>query len=289
MKVTGFTFIRNAIIYDYPIVEAITSILPICDEFVVAVGKSDDETLSLIQEIGTDKIRILETEWDDSLREGGKVLADETNKAFQAIDEETDWCFYLQGDEVVHEQYLAEIKAAMETWKDNDRVDGLLFNYQHFYGSYDYVGSSPKWYSKEIRVVKNDKSIYSFRDAQGFKKGNNVCLNVKPLDAFIYHYGWVKPPQKMQKKQLNFNKYWHDDDWVEKHVAKGDEFDYSNIDALQKFVGTHPKVMEERIKKSNWKFDYDISTNKLDFKNKVKLVLRSLFNLDFGYKNYKKV
>ena len=51
MKVSGFTFIRNAIKYDYPIVEAIQSILPLCDEVVVAVGNSEDDTLALIQNI----------------------------------------------------------------------------------------------------------------------------------------------------------------------------------------------------------------------------------------------
>ncbi|HOG19509.1 MAG TPA: hypothetical protein PKW37_03600, partial [Salinivirgaceae bacterium] len=146
MKVTGFTFIRNAVKYDYPVVEAIKSILPICDNFVVAVGKSEDSTLDLIRSIDATKIKIIETVWDDSLREGGKVLADETNKAFAAIDTDTDWAFYIQGDEVVHEKYLDTIKSAMSKYKDNPKVDGLLFKYKHFYGSYDYVGSSLKWY-----------------------------------------------------------------------------------------------------------------------------------------------
>ncbi len=106
MKVSGFSFIRNAIQYDYPIVEAIQSILPLCDEFVIAVGRSEDQTLSLIQSIQSDKIRIIETVWDDSLREGGRVLAVETDKALAAIAPDSDWAFYIQGDEVVHEKYL---------------------------------------------------------------------------------------------------------------------------------------------------------------------------------------
>ena len=64
MKVSGFTFIRNAIKYDYPIAEAIKSILPICDEVVVAVGKSDDETLSLVKGIDP-KVRVIDTVWDE--------------------------------------------------------------------------------------------------------------------------------------------------------------------------------------------------------------------------------
>jgi hypothetical protein len=289
MKVTGFSFIKNALIYDYPIVEAIKSILPICDDFVVAVGKSDDQTLELIQSIDKEKIKIIETVWDDSLREGGRVLAEETNKAFQAIPEDSDWAFYIQGDEVVHEKYLPVIKSAMEKYQNNKEVEGLLFKYLHFYGSYDYVGASPRWYSHEIRVVRNNKSMYSYRDAQGFRIGDNQKLKVKPIDAYVYHYGWVKPPESMQKKQEEFNKLWHDDEWVDKHVAKVEEFDYSTVDFLEQFKGDHPKVMQERLKTKNWKFDHDISINRMSLKNKLKYFLRKYLNINIGYKNYTKI
>lgn len=288
MKVTGFTFVKNAIIYDYPIVEAIQSILPICDDFVVAVGKSDDETLALIQSIQPDKIKIIETEWDESLREGGRVLAVETDKAFHAIPEDTDWAFYIQGDEVVHEDFLPEIKAAMEKHAKDESVDGLLFNYKHFYGSYDYVGASSSWYANEIRVIRNNKKIYSYKDAQGFRKDNNEKLNVVPLKAYMYHYGWVKEPAAMQRKQENFNKYWHDDTWIEDNIVKADAFDYGkDLRELVKFEGTHPQVMNERIAKRNWKFDHDISRNKRKLKDRVKWILKHIFGFDTSYRNYK--
>ncbi|MGE4288008.1 MAG: hypothetical protein AB7E36_04915 [Salinivirgaceae bacterium] len=236
MRVTGFSFIRNAIKFDYPVVEAIKSVLPLCDNFVVAVGNSEDETLELIKNISP-KIKIVETVWDDSLREGGRVLAVETDKAFQAIDADSDWCFYIQGDEVMHEKYLDVAKNAMEKYKDDQQVDGLLFNYLHFYGSYDYVGSASNWYPHEIRVVRNNKAIYSYRDAQGFRKNDNQKLNVKAIDAYIYHYGWVKDPRAMQRKQESFHKLWHNDEWLDKNVAKAEVFDYSQIDALKKIPG----------------------------------------------------
>ena len=90
MKVSGFTFIRNALKYDYLIVEAIQSILPICDEFIIAVGNSEDETLALIQKIDPQKIKIIQTIWNDSLRDNGEVLAVETNKAFAEISPDSD-------------------------------------------------------------------------------------------------------------------------------------------------------------------------------------------------------
>lgn len=287
MKVTGFSFIRNAITYDYPIVEAIRSVLPVCDDFVVAVGKSADDTLSLIENLAPDKIRIIQTEWDDSLREGGITLAKETDKAFRAIGNDADWCFYIQGDEVVHEQYHPAILEGMRRWKDDKRVDGLLFKYLHFYGSYDYVGTSSRWYHNEIRIVRNDKSIYSYRDAQGFRKGANIKLRVKPIDAYIYHYGWVKEPAAMQRKRKNFNKLWHDEAWIEEHILKAGDFDYATeIDALERFKGTHPAVMQERIAKKNWQFDHDMSFNKTSLKERAKKFAGEKLGLDFNYKNY---
>ncbi|MGB8492356.1 MAG: hypothetical protein WCE64_14975, partial [Bacteroidales bacterium] len=216
MKVTGFTFIRNAVKFDYPVVEAIRSIMPLCDNFIVAVGNSDDGTRELIAGIDRNKIRIIDTIWDNSpeMNTGGRVFAAETDKALRAVPEDSDWAFYIQGDEVVHERYLETIRSSMERWKDNKSVDGLLFNYLHFYGSYDYVGISPRWYQHEIRVVRNDRSIYSYRDAQGFRKDDNRKLNVRPVDACIYHYGWVKEPGVMMDKVKNASTFYIDNEWI---------------------------------------------------------------------------
>jgi glycosyltransferase involved in cell wall biosynthesis len=288
MKVSGFTFIRNAVLYDYPVVEAIRSILPLCDEVVVAVGQSEDETLQLIQKIDPSKIKIIETVWDDNLREGGKVLAVETDKAFAAIRADSDWAFYIQGDEVIHEKYLPVIRQAMEKHLDDHRVDGLLFDYLHFYGSYDYVGYSYKWYPHEIRIVRNNSSIYAYGDAQGFRKGENKKLRVKAVDAFVYHYGWVKPPEAMQRKQEDFHKLWHNDEWVDKNIEHGERFVYEkHVSSLKRFEGTHPKVMLPRIAAQNWHFDYDLSFNRSSLKDRFKRMLKKATGFELIRKNYR--
>ena len=289
MKVAGFTFIRNAIKYDYPIVEAITSILPICDEFIVAVGSSEDETEKLILSIGSPKIKIIHTIWDESLRDGGKVLAVETDKAMDAISADVDWCFYIQGDEVVHEKYLPAIQEGMQKYALNKEVEGLLFKYEHFFGSYEYVGDAPSWYRREIRIVRKDPQIRSYKDAQGFRKGGRK-LFVKQIDAFVYHYGWVKNPHYQIEKAKSFSKYWHSDQWIESKIPEIEMFDYSEVDSLKAFTGTHPKVMIARITSQNWKFKFDFSKKKLSFKNKFKAVVESLTGWRIGeYKNYKKI
>jgi len=286
MKVTGFTFIRNAVKYDYPVFEAIKSILPVCDDFIVAVGNSDDNTEDLIKGIDKRKIKIIDTVWDDSpeMKKLGEVYALETNKAFREVPSDSDWAFYIQADEVIHEKYLDTIYSAMGKWKDHKNVDGLLFNYLHFYGSYDYVGVS--WYKHEIRIIRNNKSIYSFRDAQGFRKDDNIKLNVKPIDACIYHYGWVKEPEMMMKKVKNTSTFYEKIDWNKK-VGKEKTYDYSRTDALKLFTETHPEVMKERIKRKNWEFNYDMSLNKLSLKYRVKLFLRKYFGINTFYENYK--
>ncbi len=289
MKVSGFTFIRNAIKLDYPIVEAIQSILPLCDEVIVAVGNSEDETLGLIQSIDPTKIRIIETIWDDSLRENGAVLADETNKAFQEISADSDWAFYIQGDEVIHEGDYAEIRAKMEAYKDDLEVDGLLFAYQHFFGSYDFIGASNNWYKNEIRIIRNKGEIYSYRDAQGFRKGDNQKLNVAKINASVYHYGWVKDPRAMQAKQTSFHKLWHDDEWMEKNIEDLEFFPYEDhINGLARFKGTHPAIMQPRINRLNWSFKVEPSRNKKSLKNKLKDLLKFI-GIDTNYRNYNQI
>lgn len=288
MKVSGFTFIKNAVQFDYPVVEAIRSILPLVDEMIVAVGDSADATRELINAIGSEKIRIIDTVWDPTLREGGAVLADETNKALRAITGNPDWCFYIQGDEVLPEQYHETVRAGMLRWKDNREVDGLLFKYKHFYGSFDYVASSSRWYRNEIRIIRHDPSIYSYRDAQGFRKEGDKKLCVKALDAFIYHYGWVRPPQTMMDKTRNFGNYWGGDRVTEEFLqVHSGNFDYSQIDALERFAGTHPQVMLERIQRMNWHFDYDLSYNNLTIKDHFKNTMEKWTGIrPFDYKNY---
>lgn len=291
MKVAGFSFIRNAIKFDYPIIEAITSVLPLCDEFVVAVGNSDDDTLGLIQSINSDKIRIIHTTWDDGARAGGRVLALETDKALAAVSPDADWAFYIQGDEVLHEQYIPVVKAAMEQYVNDQSVEGLLFKYLHFYGSYSYVGDSRQWYRREIRVIRNTGNVVAYRDAQGFRTRDNKKLNVRLIDAYIYHYGWVKPPETQKQRLRDANQFWHTTtDGLAKADARIDEFDYSQIDSLAHFTGTHPRVMQPRVDRLNWPFQFDTSRKQYTPRVRFLTFVEKLTGWRIGeYKNYKKL
>lgn len=285
MKISGFTFVKNAVKYDYPLVESIKSILPVCDEFIIVHGDSDDNTGQLIESINSPKIKVFDTVWDHTLREGGLILSQQTNIALSKT--KGDWCFYIQADEAVHEKYLPEIKNAMEIYLNDKNVEGLLFKYKHFFGSYDYVAVSRQWYRHEIRVIRNRIGVQSFKDAQGFRL-NNRKLNVKALDVYMYHYGWVRPPKTMQKKIKYFHKLWHSDDWIKQTEGNKEEYDFSRMDSLEPFNGTHPEVMKERIEKNNFIFEYNPENIRIGFKRKILDFIEKKTGIRFGeYKNYR--
>jgi hypothetical protein len=289
MKVCGFTIVRNAIKYDYPVVESIKSILPLCDKVVVAAGNSEDGTLELIKSIDKEKIIVIETVWDDKLREGGSVLAVETNKAMDAISDDFDWCFYIQADEVIHESSYPVIQDAMVKWLDVPEVEGLLFKYHHFWGTYDYLGINRQWYKNEIRIVRNSKQIRSYRDAQGFRL-NNRKLKVKPVEAYVYHYGYVRPPAIMKEKMKDFSELYHSDDGLKKEIQRINNFKYEEVDAVTQFKGSHPSVMGNRIRGIVWNVKIDHNQIRMNLKDKFLFVFERLFKYRlFEYKNYTRI
>ena len=287
MFISGFTIIRNAILNDYPIVEAIQSILPVVDEMIVLVGDSTDETEQLIRSINSSKIKIHYSVWDMSLRSGGKVLAVETDKAKALINPQSDWAFYIQADEVIHEKYHAAILQGCAEHLTNAEVEGLLFDYLHFYGTYDYIGDSRKWYHKEVRIIRNNTSITAYKDAQGFRKGTEK-IRVKPIPACVYHYGWVKSPEQMMQKQKNVSPYWLGDADMEKMLMNPAAWNFEAFDSLDKFTGTHPNVMLDRIKRKNWQVTLDISRKKFSFKNRLLYYFEKLTGIrPFDFRNYR--
>lgn len=290
MKISGFTIIKNAVISDYPVVESITSILPLVDEMIVLVGDCQDDTEALIRSIPSDKIKIHHSVWNKNLRSGGEVLADETNKAFRLIDPAATWAFYIQADEVVHEQYHGAIAQACRQYANDSAVQGLLFKYLHFYGTYNYIGDSRRWYDHEVRIIRNDKCISAYRDAQGFRVGQKK-LYVKAIDACVYHYGWVKSPQQMKKKMKETSKYWlaNPEQW-QHFLNSEDVFDFSQIDSLEKFKGSHPQVMQQRVACQNWDVTFNPTNKHFSFKNRLLYRFEKLTGIrPFAFKNYVKL
>ena len=270
MKISGFTIVRNGVKYAYPFKEAILSIVPLCDELIVNVGTSEDGTLDVVKSIKDGRIRILHKEWDDSLRVGGKLLSGETNLALKECS--GDWCFYIQADEVLHEKYTPIVREAMEKYWNVKTIEGLRFLYKHFYGSYDYFQDNyRRWYVREVRVVKNRRGIVSWGDAMDFKHTDGSPVRARNVRAEIYHYGWVRPPDVLKMKRIDFHKLYYGDAEVERYSATVRNYD--DLGNLMKFTGTHPSVMLDRIALSKWDFDPRLKDQPPDWLRKIYIFL----------------
>lgn len=263
MKISGFSFVRNGIKLYYPVVESIRSILPIVDEFVVAVGRGDqdDTTHESISSIGDSKIRIIDTVWEEKYFNKGIINSLQTDIAKESCN--GDWLFYLQADEVVHEKYLDIIYKRCEDLLDVQQVEGLLFSYKHFWGDYHHFHQGHGWYPHEIRIVRNRPEIHSWQSAQSFRRFDyyenprqehgHHKLRVVKVNAEIYHYGWVRPPHLMQNKRRALNSvHWglQRANRVFDHAPQ--EFDYGPLRRLALFKESHPRIMEKKIREMNW-------------------------------------
>lgn len=289
--------VRNATKLYYPIKQAIQSILPICDEFVVAVGKGDedDHTREEIESINSDKIKIIDTVWKEEHFKSGKVNAIQTNTA---LDECTgDWCFYVQADEVIHEKYLQVIKDRCIEFQNDDEVEGLVFDYKHFWGDYDHYHNSHGWYKREVRVIKNNIGIKSYHSAQGFRRGEeNTRIKAAHANAEVFHYGWVRPPHYMQSKRKALDSvHWGKKKAEDYYDKAPDEFDYGPLDRLEVYKGTHPEVMQEWIAAMNWKDKLQYSGEPNPYrephkheqtKNKILTAIEQKLERKFGGKFY---
>jgi len=247
--ISGFTILRNGIKFDYPFREAIKSLLPIVREMVVAVGKSEDDTLETVKRINSKKVRIIETVWDDSNRADGSEFAKQTNVALAECKH--PWAFYLQADEVLHENDLPVITGEVQKYNDDLNIDGFSFKYIHFEATYDYY--NPFRYRRAVRLVRNNQNIISIKDAAEFGKRDGKKLSIKKSNAHIYHYGWVKSPKVMLEKSKDFEKYWHDSEYIDDKYSGMEEFDFKMLSACKRFKGSHPEVMKNRI--SRWNID----------------------------------
>ncbi|MGK7391648.1 MAG: glycosyltransferase family 2 protein [Candidatus Cyclobacteriaceae bacterium M2_1C_046] len=274
MKISGFTFVRNANKLYIPAKESIMSILPVVDEFWIALGKGDedDHTREEIESIGSDKIKIIETEWDIASYPRNTVFAQQTDIAKEQCS--GDWLFYLQCDEAVHEKYHETIVNDCRKYLHDEEVEGILFHYKHFWGDYEHYHVSHNWYPKEIRIIRNRPEIHSWKDAQSFRKfeefgytaqdylrkENTEKLSVALTNAEIYHYGGVRPPAMMSYKSRRSSSSFHGATKSEQLLKDmPDVYDYGPLDRLPVFKEKHPSVMKDWMAKFDWKHQLQYS------------------------------
>lgn len=288
MKVSGFTFVRNGNSLDYPFVPAICSLLPLCDEIIVNVPRSTDDTLAAVKAIGSPKIKIIETEWDDNARIGGLALSHHTNLALEQCT--GDWCVYIQADEVLHEETVPLMRQTMEREWKNPAVQGLIVDYTHFYGSYWTQTCGFGWYPQEVRVVRQDKTIRSNSDAQSFRTVDGAKLNVKKSGGHYFHYGHARHPKMAAQRLREAARLWHDDATVEKMCDRPAGF-YEDDQKVKPFIGTHPAVMRDIVAAADWTYHSRnplLRLNRRYFWKDVALLVKKITGIEIGvHRNFR--
>jgi len=283
VKISAFTFIKNGQILGYPFIQSIESILPIVDEFIVNVGESEDNTLEMVQSIKNKKIRIIESKWNNNMQDRGYVYGQQ--KMIAQFNCTGDWAFYIEGDEVYHENELEKIKKSMELHLNDSSVEALVFDFKHFYGNANSFLNSPGWYRSEARIIKNSLRSYApdglfWLILDSNKKGRYP--NAKHTGATCYHYGWVRNEDQMNLKSTLVNKYWG---------AEPVLIDYSQMDQsiIELFKGDHPRVVSDWLPELDGLYDAD-SNYKSTFKQKrhrVMIRLEKVFGIDLSKKHFK--
>lgn len=284
MRISCFTFLRNAHILGYPFMQSIRSALPICDEFVVNIGNGEDDTLEMVKAINDPKIRIVESHWNEKMKIKGYVYGQQ--KSIAHFNCTGDWAFYVEADEIVHEDDVPKIKGAMEKYLNDSRVEALVFDFIHFYGNHNTYAWSPRWYRRAPRIIKNSVRSYSpdglfFVVLESNKKGRYPLA--AHTNASIYHYGWVRSESQMNEKTERVSRYWG---------SAPDVIDYSRIDpmVLREFKGTHPDVMKDWLPqdvKTVFQPSADYVLTKRDKKHRVAMKIEKMFRLDLSKKHYK--
>jgi len=287
VSISGFTFIRNGVSLGFPFEASIRSLLPLVDEFVVAVGQGSDETLARIRAIADPKIRIVETVWNERMADRGFVYAQQ--KMIAQYSCTGDWAFYLEGDEVLHEAELPAIRASVERHHANADVEALVFDYYHFYGTPQWIAVSPAWYRRECRLIRNTIRSYA-PDGQYWlvtrehKRGRNPRAAL--ANAHIYHYGWVRRNEAMQKKLDQVSKYWS--------AEHAETIQYSQFDkrALRPFTATHPQAVQQWLAQEAEQvlaIDPGYRPTPKENKHHVMQQIERLTGLDFSRKHFKLV
>ena len=285
--ISGFTIVRNARRLDYPFRESVRSVLPLCDELVIGCGQSDDDTRELCRELEREspKVRVFESNWERDRQSGGFQLKHQSDLALDTCRGE--WCLYIQADEAMHEADFPLIREAMARADRRIDVDGILFDYLHFYGNYSYYITGRNWYRREVRLIKNHRGIRSYRDAQGFRREGKK-LKVIPSGARVFHYGYVRTAASLGVKTQEMSQW-----WGEEPMLTAERLQLRRHVGLRPFRHSHPAAMADRIRNESPPFDPHRCPrvwDKREIKNAITLAWESIFRFRIGeFRNYELV
>ena len=292
MRVSGFTFVRDGVRLGYPFEESIRSALPVCDEFIVAVGASDDGTLERLQSMNEPKLRLIPTTWNEKMRSHGHVYAQQ--KMIAQFNCTGDWAFYLEADEILHEQDIPRLRQALSFYLDDPKIEALAFDYFHFYGDASHLYASAQAYRKAVRIIRNDlrsvapdglywavikrKNFIGKRNKRRTRYPHAAALNIP-----IYHYGNARDERFMQDKAEIGNQYWESQPFRS-------VFGQIDPQSIDRFEGNHPDIIQNWLQthsNPSLEFDPDYQITKRERKHRLLRPLEKAFGWDLSKRHFK--
>lgn len=179
MKTSGLLIIRNGVECGYTFQEALLTLDAVCDEIIVCEGYSTDSTFDEIESLKNPKIKIFRDAWERCA--DGSEFARVTNLGLRRCT--GDYIFYLQADELVHENDLPGLREAIASGQYNS----ISFGFVHL--RYDFGSQiANDVYTRAIRVIRNIPEIVSIQD--GFDFGGGITPGLAS-QWVIYHAGYV--------------------------------------------------------------------------------------------------
>ena len=169
MKISLYTFARNALYWDYHIIDMLKHHLPFADEIIVNEGYSTDGTYEAIKDIHP-KIKIFRSHWDDS--DPKKFWIQFKNEACKRCT--GDWCILLDCDEFIPDRNYhnievwgngANVRIVGKKLKPFEKYDGPWFMVHHFGMVRNPARLREKWHWQSrfyLKTIKNRIKIPKF-------------------------------------------------------------------------------------------------------------------------------
>lgn len=240
MKIYGFTYVRNGETLGYPYLEAIRCLSELCDAVYVAVGDSTDCTRELVAAVPA--VHVIDTIWDDALRQGGKIFSIQANTALRELrkNHSEGWALHLQADQIVLRDDFAQIRADFER-AEASGCDALAMRFLHFWHTPRAIAYSKRWFPQTVVAARVGSKVESVGDSQSLGGYSKLFES----DVNVFHYGHALGDKFYEQKQRTLHRWWHPDSAIDTVMKKSAGKDRE--EPSLPYLGPHPVWMQSRL------------------------------------------
>lgn len=251
----------NVTIMDYPLEEAVYTALQICDEAVIVMGQSQDDTEQRVWSIfeGYEPGRVVMCKQYFVYDRGWQ----QRWWNFAVAQTDAEWLLWLDADEAIHEGKVGKIHDLME------KPDcGLIrFPFLHFYATKDYAIRMPLVHNTRMgrrsigyRMVNwctdqtpNNAACQVVFGLDGIEANAHSWEGeyIEDVDAPIYHYGWCRDATALAISQVKHRAWYADGGGLERGtipMVRPHPFDVKgklSNGRLARWEGSHPAIMDK--------------------------------------------